>query len=199
MPEIVVVRHGETEWSVARRHTGRTDLPLTAAGERAARALRPWLAGRRFGLVLVSPLERARRTARLAGLDGEVDDDLAEWDYGGYEGLTTAEIRERLGRPWSIWDDGTVPGATPGESIDEVASRVRRVITRVEPVLDTGDDVALVAHGHSLRILAACWLGLPPSAGGLLVLGAGSVGTLGFEHDRHALTGWNQRPPSGPR
>ncbi|MFL6138680.1 MAG: histidine phosphatase family protein [Frankiaceae bacterium] len=194
MPEIVVVRHGETEWSRARRHTGRIDLPLTPAGERAAGALRPLLAGRSFGLVLVSPLQRASRTAELAGLDGEPDADLMEWDYGAYEGLTTEQVRERLGRPWSLWDDGVAPGATPGESIEDVAARVRRVIARAEPVIDAGSDVALVAHGHSLRILAACWLGLEPRAGAVLVLGAGAVGTLGHEHGWHALTGWNQRP-----
>ena len=195
-PQIVLVRHGETEWSRARRHTGRTDLPLTPAGERAARALRPLLGGREFGLVLTSPLRRAARTAELAGLDPRPDGDLVEWDYGGYEGLTTAEIAERLGRPWSVWSDGVVPGDTLGESLAEVAARTGRVLARAQPVLAAGADVALVAHGHLLRVLAAGWLGLPPQAGALFTLHAGAVGTLGFEHGWHAMIDWNLRPPA---
>ena len=188
--EIVVIRHGETEWSADGRHTGRTDLPLTERGERSARALRPLLADRRFGLVLASPLERARRTAELAGLSPQLDDDLMEWDYGAYDGRTTDEISEELGRRWSVWHDGVVGG----ESLGEVALRLRRVIDRARPVLDAGADVALVAHGHALRVLAACWLELAPTEGSRLVLRAGAVGTLGFEHGWPALTGWNVGP-----
>ena len=193
MPEIVVVRHGETEWSLAGRHTGRTDLPLTERGERVAAGLRPLLAPRRFGLVLSSPLQRARRTAELAGLTPKIDPDLAEWDYGDYEGLTTAEITERLGRPWSVWADG-VPA---GETLQHLAERGRRVLARARPLLDAGEDVVLVGHGHALRVLTACWLGLDPADGARLVLRAGATGTLGFEHDWTALTGWNVRPPEG--
>jgi probable phosphoglycerate mutase len=194
VPEIVVVRHGETEWSAAGRHTGRTDLPLTEQGERAAAALRPLLAERRFGLVLASPLKRAQRTAELAGLRPDTDADLAEWDYGAYDGRTTAEISEELGRPWSVWSDGVVDG----ESLGDVALRVRRVIDRARPVLDQGSDVALVGHGHALRVLAACWLELAPAEGSRFVLRAGAVGTLGFEHSWPAITGWNVGPhPAG--
>lgn len=191
MAEIVLVRHGETTWSAAGRHTGTTDIALTETGDRQARALAPVLAGRRFGLVLTSPLQRARRTAELAGVpDAAEDPDLAEWDYGAYEGRTTAEIREETGRPWSVWEDGVVDG----EPIAAVAARAARVLERCAPVLASGRDVALVAHGHLLRILTAGWLGLPPTAGALLALSAGSWSTLGREHERQVLTAWNVRP-----
>jgi probable phosphoglycerate mutase len=194
VPEIVLVRHGETEWSAAGRHTGRTDLPLTPAGERHAVALRPLLAGRNFGLVLTSPLRRASRTAELAGLSATPDADLVEWDYGGYDGRTTAEISASLGRRWSLWDDGVVPGDTPGETLEQVAARVQRVLDRARAVLADGADVALVAHGHALRVLTACWLELDPKAGGLFVLSAGAVSTLGYDHERPAMRSWNVRP-----
>ncbi len=195
MGEVVVVRHGQTEWSRGGRHTGRSDLPLLPAGEDDARRLRPVLAGRRITHAFVSPLARARRTAELAGLfDGGIDTalepDLVEVDYGGYEGLTTPQIREQLGGPWSLWADGTVPGDTPGETLTEVAARVDRVLARVRPLLPDG-DVALVAHGHVLRILTARWLGLGPEAGALFPLATGRYGVLGTEHDWAALTGWN--------
>ncbi len=195
MGEVVVVRHGQTEWSRGGRHTGRSDLPLLPAGEDDARRLRPVLAGRRITHAFVSPLARARRTAELAGLfDGGIDTalepDLVEVDYGGYEGLTTPQIREQLGGPWSLWADGTVPGETPGETLTEVAARVDRVLARVRPLLPDG-DVALVAHGHVLRILTARWLGLGPEAGALFPLATGRYGVLGTEHDWAALTGWN--------
>ena len=195
MGELVVVRHGQTEWSAAGQHTGLTDLPLLPAGEDDARRLRPALADRHIAHVRVSPLERARRTAELAGLmvdgvDCAVDGDLVEVDYGGYEGLTTPQIREQLGHPWSLWADGTVPGETPGETLTEVAARVDRVLARVRPLLPDG-DVALVAHGHVLRILTARWLGLDPEAGALFPLATGRYGLLGTEHDWPALTGWN--------
>jgi probable phosphoglycerate mutase len=193
--EIVVVRHGATEWSRSGRHTGVTDVPLLPEGEAAARRLRPLLAERHITAAFVSPLARARRTAELVGLIGDdvparIDADLVEVDYGGYEGRTTAEISAELGGPWSLWRDGTVPGNTPGESLAQVAARVDRVLDRVRPLLADG-DVALVAHGHVLRILTARWLGLGPESGALFAFATGRYGVLGTEHDRPALTGWN--------
>ncbi|MCI2238458.1 histidine phosphatase family protein [Paenibacillus sp. TRM 82003] len=197
---ILVVRHGQTAWSLSGQHTGTTDVPLTAEGEAQARALAPVLAARRACLVLSSPRVRARRTAELAGLAADapvrLDDDLVEWDYGGYEGRTTAEISEQLGRPWSVWHDGVVPGGTPGETVHQVATRARAVLGRAATAVreaggDGGADVVLVAHGHLLRVLAACWLGLSPTAGALFALDAGTWGELGHEHGRPVLTRWN--------
>jgi broad specificity phosphatase PhoE len=191
--EIVVLRHGQTEWSRSGQHTGVTDLPLLPEGEEQARSLAPVLAERRFAEVRVSPRERAVRTAELAGLEPTaVDEDLVEVDYGGYEGRTTAEISAELGREWSVWRDGTVPGATPGETIEEVGARVDRVLERVRPRLADG-DVALVAHGHVLRVLTARWLRLDPASGSLFALPAGRLGVLGHEHGRPVLSGWSLR------
>jgi broad specificity phosphatase PhoE len=188
--EIVVVRHGQTEWSRSGQHTGVTDLPLLPEGEDQARTLAPMLAERSFVEVRVSPRQRARSTADLAGLTATaVDDDLVEVDYGGYEGRTTAQISAERGRPWSIWRDGVVPGKTPGETLADVGRRVERVLSRVRPRLADG-DVALVAHGHVLRVLTAVWLGLPPEDGALFAMPAGRVGVLGFDHERPALTAW---------
>ncbi|GLY06305.1 histidine phosphatase family protein [Actinoplanes sp. NBRC 101535] len=187
MAEIVLVRHGQTEWSATGRHTSYTDMALTAEGERQARAVRDRLAGRTFAAVLSSPRRRALRTAELAGLDvTEVTEDLAEWNYGDYEGITTRDIR--AGRPdWSLWSDGC-PG---GESPEQVGARLDRVLARARELL-TGGDVALVAHGHCLRVAGARWVGLPPKAGGLLKLDTATVSVLGFEHERDAvLAGWN--------
>jgi broad specificity phosphatase PhoE len=190
MGELVVIRHGQTEWSRSGQHTSVTDLPLLPEGEDQARALGAALSGRAFTEVWVSPRERARRTAELAGLvPTAVDQDLVEVDYGGYEGRTTAEISAELGRPWSVWRDGTVPGASPGETVDAVGARVERVLERVRGRLSDG-DVALVAHGHVLRVLTARWLGLAPDAGALFALPAGSYGVLGHEHRRPVLTAW---------
>jgi broad specificity phosphatase PhoE len=199
MGEIVVVRHGQTEWSRSGQHTGTTDLPLLPDGEEDGRRLRPVLADRHITHAFVSPLVRARRTAELAGLmdgaiDTRIDPDLVEVDYGAYEGRTTKEISDELGRRWSLWADGTAPGDTPGESLQQVAERVDRVLTAVRPLLD-GGDVALVAHGHVLRILTARWLGLGPEAGALFPLATGRYGVLGHEHDWPALTGWNTGCP----
>lgn len=195
MGELIILRHGETEWSRARRHTGRTDLPLTERGEEQARAVAPLLAGRTIARVLASPAERARRTAELAGLRvDEVDPDLWEWDYGGYEGITTAAIRE--GRPgWFLWDDGVIPGDAdhPGESVAQVGERVDAVIARAEPYLERG-DVVLVAHGHVLRVLTARRLGLDPAAGRLFALDTGTLSTLGAEHGRPVIASWNVPP-----
>ncbi|HEY3689308.1 MAG TPA: histidine phosphatase family protein [Pseudonocardiaceae bacterium] len=191
MSELVLVRHGETKWSAAGRHTGVTDIPLTPAGEHQVSQLRPLLDRYCFGLVLASPRVRARRTAELLGwASPEVEPDLAEWDYGGYEGQTTAEISAALGRPWRIWTDLVPAGATPGETVEQVAERADRVLARVRPTLGVGRDVALVGHGHYLRVLAARWLELDPQAGALLSLATGSVSGLGYEHDRPVIVYW---------
>ena len=200
-PRAVLIRHGETAWSLARRHTGRTDLPLLEVGEAQAEGLAPRLTKFSFGAVLCSPLERAVRTAELAGLgdtpgrDGAIEDsegtdhgiqidpDLAEWDYGRYEGRTTVDIREE--RPgWDLFLDG-VP---EGETIDDVAARADRVVERV---LGSTGDVACVAHAHVLRVVAARWLGLEPTAAGLLVLGPASISVLGWERERRVIEHWN--------
>ncbi|MEU6997428.1 histidine phosphatase family protein [Nonomuraea sp. NPDC046570] len=190
MDEMMLLRHGETEWSRSGRHTGRTDLPLTDNGEDQARALGPLVKARTFDLVLVSPAARARRTADLAGLTGyELEPDLWEWDYGGYEGITTPAIRET--RPgWYLWRDGVPPGDAehPGESAAEVAARADRVIARVRRV---EGEVALVAHGHFLRVLTARWLGLPPTDGRLFRLDTGTYSRLGFEHAEPVILSWN--------
>jgi probable phosphoglycerate mutase len=191
--EIVLVRHGATEWSEAGKHTGRSDLLLTAKGEAGARALHPILAARTFGLTLVSPLRRARRTAELAGLTSyQVDGDLAEWDYGAIDGRTTADVSAERGAPWSIWEDGVESAG--GESLADVGRRAMRVIARATTCLNKGEDVAIVGHGHALRVLAVTWLGLDPGAGALLALAPGSISALGFEHDRHVIERWNVRP-----
>ena len=153
----MLLRHGETEWSRTGRHTGRTDVPLTPHGEQLARAAGELVRDYDFRLVLTSPLQRARRTAELAGLDADIDPLLIEWDYGGYEGRTTKDIRAELGYNWSAFTHGVIRGETPGETVEEVAARASRVLTRVLPAMATG-DVALVAHGHYLRILAAVFL-----------------------------------------
>ncbi|MFI2374811.1 histidine phosphatase family protein [Streptomyces sp. NPDC018964] len=194
MGDLLLARHGETEWSRAGRHTGRTDLPLTPAGEAQAKSLASLLAGRAFGLVLASPLVRARRTAELAGLTGVVEEpDLREWDYGGYEGITTAEIhRTRPG--WDLWTDGVPSGREfPGESPEQVGERADRVLSRVAGALEEG-DVMLVAHGHLLRVLTARRLGLPPSAGRLFRLETGTLSRLSLEHGRPVIAEWNTRP-----
>ncbi|HET6963184.1 MAG TPA: histidine phosphatase family protein [Acidimicrobiales bacterium] len=192
MADVILVRHGATEWSASGRHTSVTDLPLTPAGEVGARAAGRWLAGRRVGAVLTSPRRRARETCALAGLGGpaRVDDDLAEWRYGEYEGLTTARIRED--RPgWSIWSDGA-PG---GESPEEVGRRADRVVGRVRDLLGRdGGDVALFSHGHFLRVLATRWVELEVAWGRALMLDAGAVCLLGFERETPALRLWNLRP-----
>jgi probable phosphoglycerate mutase len=184
MRELWLIRHGETEWSRSGAHTGRTDIPLTAAGREEAAALGPYLKVHPFALVLVSPLERARETCRLAGYpDALIDPDLREWDYGDYEGLTTPQIQAN--RPaWSLWADG-VPN---GETAAQMAARAGRAIARALPV---EGDVALFAHGHILRVLAACWLGLPPEDGSLFALGTAAVCTLGYEHQTRVITRWN--------
>lgn len=194
MGDLLLARHGETEWSRSGRHTGRSDLPLTQDGEAQARALTPLLEGRSFALVLTSPLARARRTAELAGLaDALPEPDLREWDYGGYEGVTTADIhRTRPG--WDLWTDGVPPGPEfPGESPGQVGERAGRVLSRVAEALDAG-DVMLVAHGHLLRVLTACRLGLPPADGRLFRLETGTLSRLSLEHGSPVIAEWNTRP-----
>ena len=183
--ELWLIRHGETTWSLSGAHTGRTDLPLTPQGEAKARALGSKLSGHRFALVLTSPLQRARKTCELAGLDGQslIEPNLLEWDYGEYEGLSTADIRSK--RPdWSLFRDG-VPG---GETLDQVATRGEAVIQRA---LKAGGDVALFAHGHILRILATRWLGVPADEARLLALSTASISTLGHEHETRVIVRWN--------
>jgi probable phosphoglycerate mutase len=181
-----LIRHGETEWSLSGAHTGRSDLPLTPRGRQMAARMGGYLEGRRFSQVLVSPLRRAQDTCRLAGYgpQAETEPNLAEWDYGAYEGFTSEQIR--LQRPgWDIWRDGVAGG----ETIEEVAARAQEVIERA---MAAPDDVALFAHGHLLRILTACWLGLPPEAGRLFALDTATVSVLGLEHATRAIRLWNR-------
>jgi broad specificity phosphatase PhoE len=182
---VVLVRHGETEWSASGKHTSFTDVPLTDEGRRHAGLLRDRLAGREFALVLTSPRSRARVTAELAGFGdvAEVDENLVEVDYGEYEGLTTPEIRvERPG--WSVWEHGS-PG---GETVDQVGARADGVIERL---LAVDGDSLVFAHGHTLRILGARWVELPAVYGGHLLLHTASISTLGFERERRAIELWN--------
>ena len=181
-----LVRHGETEWSKNGQHTGRTDIPLTDKGEQQGKALGRHLAGHQFALVLTSPLRRARDTCRLAGFEGaaEVSDDLLEWNYGIYEGRTTAAVRtEQPG--WTIWTS-PVP---QGETVEQVGERARRVLARAAAA---EGDVALFAHAHFLRILGACWIGLPPIHGRTLTLGTASISVLGYERETRVIQVWNQ-------
>ncbi len=183
---LVVVRHGATEWSRSGRHTGRTDLPLLEEGRRQAEALGRHLAGHEFALVLTSPLRRARQTCEIAGFGPRAQecDDLREWDYGQYEGLTTDEIRAQ--RPgWSLWRDG-VPG---GESADDVAYRADRVIRTVR---GRRGDVLAFAHAHLLRVVGARWVGLDGAAGGLFALATATISVLGWERDAAVVTRWNE-------
>ncbi|MFE5536433.1 histidine phosphatase family protein [Streptomyces sp. NPDC056492] len=197
MSDLLLVRHGETAWSANGRHTGRTDIPLTAAGVEEAISLAPYFQDRHFALVLTSPLRRAVATAQLAGLNGGVPDpDLHEWDYGGYEGITTAEI-QRTRPHWSLWTDGVPPGDAehPGENAAQVGARADRALARVGEVLaeDRGDAV-IVAHGHFLRVLTARYLGLPPQDGRLFLLRTGTVSILSTEHGLPVIAGWNTHP-----
>jgi probable phosphoglycerate mutase len=185
--EVVLVRHGETEWSASGRHTSCTDLPLTPLGEDQARAAGARIAARHFAAVFTSPRRRARATCALAGLaaGAVVDDDLVEWDYGVYEGLTTSQIRETV-PGWTIFT-GDPPG---GETATEVGTRADRVLARAVAAA-RGGDVALFSHGHFLRVLGARWIGLPVSDGALLRLDTATVCVLGYEHERRVLRTWN--------
>ena len=183
--ELWLVRHAETDWAKAGKHTGRTDVPLNDDGRRHAAELPERLGGKAFAAVFVSPLSRARETAELAGYGAQAQplDDLVEYDYGAYEGLTTAEIRER--RPdWYLWRDG-VP---EGESPDDVGVRADRVIARA---VEVDGDVALFAHGHVLRVLGARWIEEPAAVAGRLALSTGAVCKLGFERETRVIQAWN--------
>ncbi|MGO8824639.1 MAG: histidine phosphatase family protein [Acidimicrobiales bacterium] len=186
---MVLVRHGATEWSLSGQHTGRTDIPLVDQGRRQAKVAGEIMREHgltRFGLVLTSPLRRAAETCALAGFGAELEPDLMEWDYGDYEGLTTAEIRQ-LQPGWSLWEDG-VPA---GERVSDVGRRADRVLERAS---GSEGDVLCVAHGHLLRVLAARWLGLPPVAGRLLLLRPGAISVLGWDYEWPAIEVWNRGP-----
>ncbi len=185
--DVYLVRHGATEWSESRRHTGRTDVPLTSAGREQARSVARLLRGRSFESVFVSPMERARETCEIAGYgeQAQIDPDLREWDYGDYEGLTTAQIRETV-PGWTVWT-GDVPG---GEAIAEVAARADRIIDRA---LAAPGDTVLFAHGHILRVLTARWCGLAPQEGRRFILETGTLNVLGWEHDYRGVHLWNHR------
>jgi broad specificity phosphatase PhoE len=185
---IWLIRHGETEWSLSGQHTSVTDIPLTEMGKRQGAALGRELADKQFAAVLTSPRTRALETARLAGYGGvaQVDNNLQEWNYGEYEGITTPDIRKHT-PGWLIWD-GPVPG---GETSEQVAARADRAIARA---LDIDGEVALFAHGHILRVLTARWLGLPAKGGQLFALGTGSISILGFERETHVISQWNLQP-----
>ena len=183
--EAVLVRHAETEWTISGQHTGRTDIPLTQRGRQAAAALAPRLAEHHFDLVLVSPSKRAFETCELCGLSAsaQVREDLLEWDYGDFEGLTTAEIHEQ--RPyWSLWRDGS----PCGEDIADVGERADRVIAEIR----AAQNVAVFSHGHLLRVLGARWVELEPGEGSKLALSPGSLSLLGYEHELPIITRWNQ-------
>ncbi|WP_329414976.1 histidine phosphatase family protein [Streptomyces sp. NBC_00704] len=199
MGDLFLVRHGETSWSRSGRHTGSTDVPLTDRGRAQARALAPLIGAQRIGAAFVSPLERARETAELIGLSGfRLDADLREWDYGGYEGVTTAEI-QRTRPDWFLFSDGVTPGPPehPGETAEQVGERADRVLARADEALaGTEGCVVLVAHGHFLRVLTARRLGLPPSAGALFQLATGTLCRLGTEHGRPVIAAWNVSPPT---
>lgn len=188
MAKLLLARHGETEWSVDGRHTGRTDLSLTEEGRRRAQRLAPRLGQRQFALVLTSPLRRAIETCELAGLgeQAQVRDELHEWEYGEYEGLTTAAIRRA--RPgWSLWRDGC-PG---GETADAVGARADRIVAEVR---GTDGDVIVFGHGHMLRVLTSRWLGLAPGDGALFALGTGTLSALGYERETAVILRWNEAP-----
>jgi broad specificity phosphatase PhoE len=183
-----LIRHGETEWSRSGAHTGRTDIPLTVAGEAQAGAIGRYLDGKQFALVLASPLQRARETCRLAGYAAvaQTEPNLMEWDYGSYEGHTSQEIRKEV-PGWNIWTDGP----RGGETVEQVGARANLVIDRA---CVAGGDVALFAHGHILRILTACWLGLPPAGGRLFAFDTACLSVLGYERETRVIQRWNLSP-----
>ncbi len=205
-PQLVLLRHGETEWSRTGRHTGRTsDVALTEAGEEQARVAGRALAAFRFGAVYSSPLRRARRTAELGGwTDVVVDDDLAEWDYGPVDGRTSKEVGAILGHEFVIFDDGvrSLPPdpdhgqGGPGELLEDVYARARSFVERAEQTLRDGHDVLAVAHGHLLRVLATAWIGADPRLGARLELGTAAICLLGHGHHLRTIEGWNLPPTS---
>lgn len=187
--ELWLIRHGETEWSLSGQHTSRTDIPLTDHGRRRAEELRDYLKGTSFNVVFVSPMQRARETCNIAGFGSQavIDDGLKEWDYGIYEGKTTAQIRAEV-PDWSVWKDPIIDG----ESAEHVGERADGVIARSLAASPAGGKVALFAHAHILRILAARWLKLAATQGSLFVLGTGSVSVLGWERETRVIASWNR-------
>jgi probable phosphoglycerate mutase len=187
--ELWLVRHGETEWSLDGRHTSWTDIPLTSRGRERAKALREVLAGEKFAAVFVSPRQRARETCKIAGYGdvAVVDDDLQEWNYGESEGKTTQQMREMHGPQWSVWTEPIIGG----ETVEQVGARADAVIAKSLSAAPSGGAVALFAHAHILRILAARWIGLPAVGGRLFALGTGSVSVLGFEYETRVISKWN--------
>jgi probable phosphoglycerate mutase len=191
MAEIWLIRHGETEWSLSGAHTSRTDISLTDHGRKRAEELKAFLKGKKFAAVFVSPMQRARETCKIAGYGdvATVDEGLREWDYGIYEGKTTKEIRAESGNPnWSVWKDAI----TDGETVEHVGERADGVIARALAAAGHDGTVALFAHAHILRILAARWIGLPATGGSLFGLGTGSLSELGFERETHVIKRWNR-------
>jgi probable phosphoglycerate mutase len=193
--ELWLVRHGETEWSLDGRHTSVTDIPLTEHGRERARELRDYLAGRKFAAVFVSPMQRARETCAIAGYGdvAQVDQNLMEWNYGESEGKTTAEMRAKYGPSWSVWTNPIVGG----ESVEQVGDRADKMIARaMASAANAGaggsQAVALFAHAHVLRILAARWIGLPAVDGKMFALGTGSLSVLGFEREQKVISRWNR-------
>jgi probable phosphoglycerate mutase len=187
--ELWLIRHGETEWSLSGKHTSRTDISLTEHGRRRAEELREYLKGKKFEAVFVSPMQRARETCAIAGFGdvAAVDEGLREWDYGVYEGKTTTEIRKEV-PGWSVWKDEIVGG----ETVEHVGERADEVIVRALAAGASGGAVALFAHAHILRILAARWIGLEADGGKLLALGTGSVSVLGWERETRVIEAWNR-------
>lgn len=194
--ELWLVRHGETEWSADGRHTSTTDIPLTDHGRERARELKEYLAGKNFAAVFVSPMQRARQTCEIAGYADVAitDQNLMEWNYGESEGKTTAEMREKYGRDWSVWTNEIVGG----ESVEQVGARADKVIARalaavaIGPGAGKSTQVALFAHAHILRILAVRWIGLPAVNGAKFALGTGSLSVLGFERETRVISRWNR-------
>jgi broad specificity phosphatase PhoE len=187
--ELWLVRHGETEWSLSGAHTSRTDIPLTAHGRKRAEELRDYLKGTNFDAVFESPMQRAKETCAIAGFGDRavVENGLKEWDYGVYEGKTTKEIQAEI-PGWSVWKNEIVGG----ETVEHVGERADRVIARALATAPTGGKVALFAHAHILRILAARWIGLPATGGSLLALGTGSVSVMGWERETRVIASWNR-------
>lgn len=187
--ELWLVRHGETEWSLDGRHTSWTDIPLTERGRERAKWLRKALAGHKFAAVFVSPRQRARETCEIAGYGDQavIEDDLQEWNYGESEGKTTRQMREKYGPQWSVWTSPLIGG----ETVEHVGERADKVIAKSLAAAPSGGAVALFAHAHILRILAARWIGLPAADGKLFTLGTGSVSVLGFERETRVVSKWN--------
>ncbi len=188
--EIWLVRHGETEWSLSGAHTSTTDIPLTEHGRQRAVELREYLDGKKFAAVFVSPMQRARETCEIAGYGdvAQVEPGLMEWNYGESEGKTTKEMREEYGPGWSVWSSEIVGG----EAVEHVGERADGVIAKAVAAAGDGGAVALFAHAHILRILAARWIGLPAVGGRLFALGTGAVSVLSFERETRVIQRWNR-------